>query len=106
MPEGLEIDEDKLADYLGWTTSMDYLLELWEKLGGIYSPDEIGVADFLVREYGPEKICRILSAELELIPKLVSKDADLRKEAIELMEKMGFSLGRVENSDGSRETSC
>lgn len=92
----MEIDEDKLTDYLSFDVTMDSLLELWEKLGGlfgIYSPDQMGVADFLVGTYGAEKICELLSAEL--MSQLVSEDADLRKEAIELMEEMGFQ-GKIE----------
>jgi hypothetical protein len=93
--EELEIDEDKLTDYLSFNMSLVDLLELWEKLGGIsgiYSPDEMGVADFLVREYGSEKICNLFAADL--IPELVGDDEDLRKEARRRMREMGFKLKR------------
>ena len=79
----------KLANYLGDHYGICDLLDLWEKLGGIYSQDETGVAYFLVEWYGGDAILEILSKEL--IPMLVSEDSWKRQEAKELMEEMGFN---------------
>lgn len=86
--------EDKLEDYLGWDVTLDSLLELWEKLGGIYSADQLGIACRIVEDYGIEPIRKILLEEFfpQLIPQLVSEDPQEREDAKERMDKMGFDL--------------
>lgn len=83
--------ENKLASYLGFNFTIWQLLELWEQLDrNILSADELGIADHLVYTYGPDEIHRILSKDL--IPKLTSEDLYEQREALLLMEEMGFEL--------------
>ena len=81
--------DGKLVNYLGDHYEICKMLDLWEKLGGIYSQDETGVAYFLVGWYGVDAIHEILSKDL--IPLLVSKRPEERQEAQDLMEEMGFN---------------
>lgn len=86
--------ENKLVTYLGWDMTLCDLLELWAKVDPYFiSPDETGIADYMVYTLGSDVILEALVAPLA--EALASADEQERQDAINKMRKMGYDMTKL-----------